>query len=120
LGYISNEQLIDLYNIADVSTVPSRSEPFGLVAIEALACGTPVVGTNQGGLPDFINEDIGALVDVEDDIALGMAGKTGKIKINFIISSVVVHKHYRSHFKNFRGYLSIFRKYNFNLVPNFG
>ena len=73
LGYISDEQLIDLYNIADVSTVPSRSEPFGLVAIEALACGTPVVGTNQGGLPDFINEDIGALVDVEDDIALAEA-----------------------------------------------
>jgi len=73
LGYISEEQLIDLYNIADVSTVPSRSEPFGLVAIEALACGTPVVGTNQGGLPDFINEDIGALVDVEDDIALAEA-----------------------------------------------
>ena len=73
LGYISDEQLIDLYNIADVSTVPSRSEPFGLVAIEALACGTPVVGTNQGGLPDFINEDIGALVDVEDDIALSEA-----------------------------------------------
>ncbi len=73
LGYISDEQLIDLYNIADVSTVPSRSEPFGLVAIEALACGTPVVGTNQGGLPDFINEDIGVLVDVEDDIALAEA-----------------------------------------------
>jgi glycosyltransferase involved in cell wall biosynthesis len=73
LGYVSQEQLIDLFNIADVSAVPSRSEPFGLVAIEALACGTPVVGTNQGGLPDFINEDIGALVDVEDDIALAEA-----------------------------------------------
>lgn len=70
LGHIYQAQLVDLYNIADVSTVPSRSEPFGLVAIEALACGTPVVGTNQGGLPDFIKEDVGTLVDVEDDIAL--------------------------------------------------
>ena len=73
LGHVSQDQLVGLYNIADVSTVPSRSEPFGLVAIEAMACGTPVVGTNQGGLPDFINEDIGALVDVEDDIALAEA-----------------------------------------------
>jgi len=73
LGHVNQNQLVDLYNIADVSTVPSRSEPFGLVAIEALACGTPVVGTNQGGLPDFINEDIGNLVDVEDDIALAEA-----------------------------------------------
>ncbi len=73
LGHVNQEQLGDLFNIADVSTVPSRSEPFGLVAIEALACGTPVVGTNQGGLIDFINADVGALVDVEDDIALAEA-----------------------------------------------
>ena len=73
LGHLNQDQLVDLYNIADVSTVPSRSEPFGLVAIEALACGTPVIGTNQGGLPDFINEDIGVLVDVADDIALAKA-----------------------------------------------
>lgn len=73
LGHINQSQLVDLYNIADVSTVPSRSEPFGLVAIEALACGTPVVGTNQGGLPDFITKDVGTLVKVEDDIALAEA-----------------------------------------------
>ena len=73
LGHVNQDQLGDLFNVADVSTVPSRSEPFGLVAIEALACGTPVVGTNQGGLLDFINADIGALVDVEDDIALAEA-----------------------------------------------
>lgn len=66
IGHIDQSQLVDLYNIADVSTVPSRTEPFGLVAIEALACGTPVVGTNQGGLPDFINGDIGTLVQVEN------------------------------------------------------
>ncbi len=73
LGHVNQEQLGDLFNIADVSTVPSRTEPFGLVAIEALACGTPVVGTNQGGLLDFINTEIGVLVDVEDDIALAEA-----------------------------------------------
>jgi len=73
LGHINQLQLVDLYNIADVSTVPSRSEPFGLVAIEALACGTPVVGTNQGGLPDFIIKDVGTLVKVEDDIDLAKA-----------------------------------------------
>jgi glycosyltransferase involved in cell wall biosynthesis len=73
LGHINQEQLVDLYNIADVSTVPSRTEPFGLVAIEALACGTPVVGTNQGGLPDFLIPEVGTLVDVDDDIALADA-----------------------------------------------
>jgi len=73
LGHVTQLQLVDLYNLADVSTVPSRTEPFGLVAIEALACGTPVVGTNQGGLPDFINHKVGQLVPVEDHEALAQA-----------------------------------------------
>jgi glycosyltransferase involved in cell wall biosynthesis len=73
LGHVSQDQLVDLYNIADVSTVPSRTEPFGLVAIEALACGTPVVGTNQGGLPDFLIKEVGTLVPVDDDLALADA-----------------------------------------------
>ena len=73
LGHVNQNQLVDLYNIADVSTVPSRTEPFGLVAIEALACGTTVVGTNQGGLPDFLIKEVGTLVPVEDDLALADA-----------------------------------------------
>ena len=70
LGDQTQENLNKLYNIADVLAVPSRVEGFGLVAIEALACGLPVVGTNNGGMVDFINENVGALVEVEDDIAL--------------------------------------------------
>jgi glycosyltransferase involved in cell wall biosynthesis len=73
LGHVNQQQLVDLYNIADVSTVPSRTEPFGLVAIEALACGTPVVGTDQGGLPDFLIKEVGTLVPVDDDLALADA-----------------------------------------------
>jgi len=73
LGHINQKQLVKLFNVADVSAVPSRTEPFGLVAIEALACGTPVVGTNQGGLLDFITSNVGRLVGVGDDMELAYA-----------------------------------------------
>ena len=69
-GDQTQDNLSKLYNISDVLAVPSRVEGFGLVAIEALACGLPVVATNQGGMTDFINEKVGALVDVEDDVML--------------------------------------------------
>ncbi|RLC72966.1 MAG: glycosyltransferase family 4 protein [Chloroflexi bacterium] len=73
LGHQPQEKVARIYNIADVSVAPSRVEPFGLVAIEALACGTPVVATNEGGLPDFINERVGALVSVDDAEQLATA-----------------------------------------------
>jgi len=73
LGHLDVKQLRDLYSTADVCVVPSRREPFGLVAIEALACGAPVIATNQGGLPDIIDDDVGALVPVEDAAALSAA-----------------------------------------------
>ena len=66
LGNVNQTALRRLYNIADVNLVPSRREPFGLVAIEAMACGIPVIATNQGGLPDFVNDSVGALVRPED------------------------------------------------------
>ena len=73
LGNVTQDALCRLYNIADIDLVPSRREPFGLVAVEAMACGTPVVATNEGGLPDFVNDSVGGLVPVGDAPAL--AGK---------------------------------------------
>ncbi|MCL1834770.1 MAG: glycosyltransferase family 4 protein [Oscillospiraceae bacterium] len=73
LGFLDISELRNLYSSADVSIVPSRREPFGLVAVEALACGCPVVATNQGGLPDIINSDVGTLVDVDDAFGLSSA-----------------------------------------------
>jgi glycosyltransferase involved in cell wall biosynthesis len=73
LGQHPQPEIARLLNVADVSAVPSRVEPFGLVAVEALACGTPVIATNAGGLVDFVNEDVGWLVDVGDAGGLASA-----------------------------------------------
>jgi glycosyltransferase involved in cell wall biosynthesis len=73
LGHKTQDEVAEIYSVADVSTVPSRVEPFGLVAIEALACGTPVVASNGGGLPDFIDDQVGRLVEMENHEELAKA-----------------------------------------------
>lgn len=60
-------RLARLFQAADVVAVPSHSESFGLVALEAAACGTPVVATRVGGLPTAVDDgESGLLVDGHD------------------------------------------------------
>jgi len=66
VGWQEQSSLARLYSIADLAVVPSREEPFGLVAIEALACGTPVVASNVGGLPEHVDESVGRLVQPDN------------------------------------------------------
>jgi len=64
---VSREELPQWYRAADLVCVPSYSESFGLVALEAQACGTPVVATAIGGLRTAIADGIsGVLVDGHD------------------------------------------------------
>ena len=64
-------ELADWYRAATVVMVPSCSESFGLVAVEAQACGTPVVAASVGGLRTAVRDGVsGILVDVTDPAQL--------------------------------------------------
>lgn len=59
-------ELAKLYTMADVFVNPTREEVLGLVNIEALACGTPVITFNTGGSPECIDENCGVVVECDD------------------------------------------------------
>ena len=68
-GFVPDEQLCDYYNLCDVFAMPSKREGFGIVYLEALACGKPVLGGNQDGAVDALSHgELGALVNPDDII----------------------------------------------------
>jgi len=69
---ISDEDLAVLYNAATLFVFPSHYEGFGLPPLEAMACGTPVVATNNSSIPEVVG-DAGLLVDSTDLDALATA-----------------------------------------------
>jgi glycosyltransferase involved in cell wall biosynthesis len=66
-GRIPTEDLVNLYRRAALVVVPSRYEGFGLPAVEAMACGTPVVATSAGALPEVMRLGGGGIVVPRDD-----------------------------------------------------
>jgi glycosyltransferase involved in cell wall biosynthesis len=76
LGPRPQDELATLFNCADVGCFPSYREPFGLVFLECMGCGTPVIGADSGGPRDFVTTDVGVLVpetDVRDAFVATLA-----------------------------------------------
>jgi D-inositol-3-phosphate glycosyltransferase len=69
LGPLSQEELPYFYSAAEVVVVPSRYETFGLVALEAMACGAPVIATDVGGLSTLVRPGRTGFLVPEGDVA---------------------------------------------------
>ena len=62
----NQKELAEIYSASDVFANPTKEEVLGLVNVEALACGTPVVTFNAGGSPECVNENCGSIVEIDD------------------------------------------------------
>jgi glycogen synthase len=72
MGWIGDDVLRSLYRIADLCVVPSIYEPFGLVALEAMASGCPCIVADTGGLREVVpNERVGLRFQAKDPRSLG-------------------------------------------------
>jgi glycosyltransferase involved in cell wall biosynthesis len=80
-GYVPEEEKVAHYRLADAFVMPGRTEGFGIVYLEALACGVPVVASNADASWEAVREGaLGAVVDPDDpaDLKRGIRGALGQ------------------------------------------
>jgi glycogen(starch) synthase len=73
LGWVDDRELHSLYAVADLCVIPSIYEPFGLVALEAMASGCVCIVADTGGLREIVPETAGLRFTSRDPVALGVA-----------------------------------------------
>jgi glycosyltransferase involved in cell wall biosynthesis len=74
VGYLAGQELASAYASGDAFLFPSSTETLGLVLLEAMAAGCPVVGANRGGIPDIVDDGVnGCLYDPDDEGSLTTA-----------------------------------------------
>ena len=104
---MSRSEFVDVIRACDIFTMPSRNEPFGIVALEAWAAGKPVVATTAGGTPEYVWHDVnGFLVDANPG---GLAHGIGSLLAD--------HDHCRALGRN--GRVAVEQKYNWDVVAEY-
>lgn len=82
-GYIDHNELYKYYQVADIQVVPSLwEEPAGLVAIEGMYSGLPLIVTESGGMVEYISSDCAIVVKKDDNLATAIAENIVKLKEN--------------------------------------
>ena len=85
IGYLSGKELASAYASGDIFLFPSSTETLGLVLLEAMAAGCPVIGANKGGIPDIIDDGINGCLynpDEKDNGERSLIEATKKILVD--------------------------------------
>jgi phosphatidylinositol alpha-1,6-mannosyltransferase len=112
-GYVEGAELVDHYLLGDVFVMPSKKEGFGIVFIEALACGRPVIaGAKDGSVDALLNGKLGKLIDPDSltELKDAIEGSLTKKDADPLTLQAKVLSAYR--FENYRDRL---REYLFSL-----
>lgn len=73
-GYIENTDLYKIHSIADIAVLPSMFEElFGLVFVEAMSSGLPIITTNSGGIPEVVNEKCAIILERDENLPKNIA-----------------------------------------------
>ena len=110
-GYIDNNEINKYYSAADWTVVPSVcDEAFGMTALESIACGTPVLAANSGGLPEVVKPGTGLLVSHGENFVFDLAEEMKKIisgHVN-VLPREEIAEAARAEFKGALGYFNQF------------
>jgi glycogen(starch) synthase len=105
MGFVDEETLLKLQKCADVSVVPSLFEPFGIVALEAMAAKSPVVASDTGGLSEIVDHDstgFKAYPNNPDSLAWG-------------ITKILLDENYKNHIRD-NAYRKVQEKYDWERI----
>ena len=104
-GFLDDETLIKLQKCADVSVVPSLFEPFGIVALEAMAAKSPVVVSDTGGLSEIVEHDsTGVKVYPNNPESLAWG-----------VTKILLDENYKNQIAE-NAYMTVKEKYNWNII----
>ncbi len=92
-GFVDEETLVKIYNVADCACFPSLYEPFGIVALEAMAAGVPVVTSDIGGYREIIQHEMDGLWTYAGDPASIAWGVTRILKDASLAKTLVKNGH---------------------------
>jgi glycosyltransferase involved in cell wall biosynthesis len=105
MGFVEDEILLRLQKCADVSVVPSLFEPFGIVALEAMAAKSPVVVSDIGGLSEIVDHDstgLKAYPNNPDSLAWG-------------ITKILLDENYKNYIRD-NAYRKVQEKYDWERI----